>query len=396
MARELNPPNPFARVRCTPWEDDDARVADEDAAPGPGGVEPAVVPGAADEPSGEWAVRVEEQEARTIITRNDSPDVPFRRSVNPYRGCGHGCAYCYARRTHEYLDCGAGDDFDRCVFVKVNAPELLAAEMARPRWEREQIAFSGVTDCYQPLEAKYGLTRRCLEVCLARNNPVGIVTKSSLIERDVDLLAEFARRRLVSVHLSITLADDGVARWVEPGAPRPSRRFETVRRLRTAGVPVGVLVLPIIPGLNDRDIPRLLERAAESGATSVGYGPVRLPGNVAEVFLGRLEREMPGLARRVEARIRDTHGGRLNDPGLGCRMTASGAYWEGVARLFEMTATRLGLNAGQRWHRASRPAPVGPRQLGLFEKLPRPKQKPKPKQKQRGLFDPASCPAEDA
>lgn len=308
-----------------------------------------------------------EEHACSLLTRNTSPDVPYEWSINPYRGCVHGCAYCYARRTHEYLDLGAGSDFERLVVVKVNAPELLRAELRRRGWRREQIALSGVTDCYQPLETRYRLTRQCLEACLEVANPVGIVTKSPLILRDKDLLAELDRRSSVSILFSIAFADDRLARRIESNAPPPGQRFEAMRRLRAAGLSVGVMVAPVIPGLNDRDIPALLERAAACGATTAHYAPLRLPGSVAEVFLGRLQREMPALARRVEARLREMRGGRLNDSRFGRRMTASGQYWGSVERLFHVVATRVGLDAGQRWRKCGRTEAVAaPKQLPLF------------------------------
>lgn len=335
MATVDNPPNPFARTICEP-------------------VGPPPV-----------AVRtVREESALTILTRNNSPDIPYRWSVNPYRGCAHGCAYCYARRTHEYLDHGAGTDFERQLHVKLNAPELLAAALSRPRWAGEQIAFSGVTDCYQPLEAEYRLTRRCLEVCRAQRNPVGIVTKSTLVLRDVDLLQDLARLGSGPVYFSICFADDDTARKVEPSAPPPSARWTALKRLREAGIPAGLLISPVIPGLNDRDIPKLLGRAAECGATRAWYSPVRLPGSVAAVFLTRLRRVLPEAAKRVEDRIRDVHGGRLNDPRFGHRMQGHGPYWESVQRLFETVATRLGLAGRQSWCRGDSP-PAG-RQLQLF------------------------------
>ncbi len=312
-----------------------------------------------------------EEQARSIVTRNDSPDVPHRYSVNPYRGCQHACAYCYARRTHEYFEAGAGTDFDTRVFVKINAPELLAAELAAPRWRRAPLAFSGVTDCYQPLEARYRLTRRCLEVCCDRANPVSIVTKAYLVTRDLDVLTELHRRAHADVVFSITFADDELARLLEPYAPPPSRRFEAIRRIAAAGLPAGVMVAPIIPGLNDRDIPALLARAAECGARWAGYQPIRLPGSVAEVFLTRLRRALPDAAARVEARIRDLRGGRLNTPEFGRRMQGQGAYWASVERLFGTMATRHGLGGG-----SDCPAPPGepcaprPKQLLLFGPVP--------------------------
>ncbi len=338
MRPQDNPANPFLTTSCT-WL-------------GP-------------PPAAELNVR--EEHARSILTENDSPDIPYRWSVNPYRGCQHACAYCYARRTHEYLDLGAGSDFDTQIFVKVNAPELLAAELRRRSWAREQIAFSGVTDCYQPLEARYQLTRRCLEVCKELPNPVGIVTKSCLITRDADVLAELQRRSAARVLFSITFADDATARRIEPHVPPPSRRFDAMRQLRAAGVPVGLIVAPVIPGLNDRDIPALLERAAECGATWADYSPVRLPGSVADVFLGRLRRALPAAADRVEARIRDMRGGLLNNPQFGCRMEGHGAYWESIQRLFETLAQRFGLSGGARCGEPEPPdVPERPKQLTLF------------------------------
>ena len=333
-----NPPNPFARALCE-WLESPPLAE----------------------------ITVHEEPARSIITGNDSPDIPFRWSVNPYRGCQHGCAYCYARRTHEYLDLGAGTDFDTQIFVKLNAPELLRAELGRRGWKREQIAFSGVTDCYQPLEACYKLTRRCLEVCAEFANPVGIVTKSFLVARDADVLAELHRRSNASVFFSIAFAEDATARRIEPWAPPPSRRFEAMRRLHEAGVPVGLIVAPVIPGLNDRDIPALLARGVENGAAEADYTPVRLPGSVADVFLTRLRREWPDAADRVEARIRDMRDGRLNNPEFGDRMHAAGAYWESIQRLFETMAARVGLRAWRCDATASeRAAGAEPKQLELF------------------------------
>lgn len=315
----------------------------------------------------EVPLRVQEEQARTLLTRNDSPDISYEWSINPYRGCAHGCTYCYARRTHEYFELGAGADFERVLFVKVNAPALLAGELRRANWERAEIAFSGVTDCYQPLEAAYRLTRGCLEVCRAVANPVEIVTKSPLVLQDADLLAELNRVAGAAVHFSIAFANDDVARALEQGAPPPAARFAAMRRLHEAGVPVGLILAPVIPGLNDRDIPELLERAAESGAVVANYAPLRLPGSVAEVFFTRLHAAMPEVAGRVEARVRDLRDGRLNDPRFGHRMTGRGAYWQSVTRLFETVATRLGLDGGQPWRKpACKPAGRGPRQLDLF------------------------------
>lgn len=288
-------------------------------------------------------LEVYEEQARSILSENDSPDIPFRWSVNPYRGCQHACAYCYARPTHEYLGLGAGTDFDSKISVKVNAPQLLERALAKPSWAGEFIAFSGVTDCYQPLEAVYHLTRRCLQVCLRFANPVGIVTKSYLVLRDADVLAQLNQRGQARVYISIPFADPERCRAIERGAPPPERRFEALQRLHAAGVPVGVMVAPIIPGLNDRDVPKILERAAACGASAAGYMAVRLPGSVKDVFLERLRAALPDAAGRVEARIRGMRGGALSDPRFGSRMTGAGPYWESVEQLFRTTAGRLGL-----------------------------------------------------
>lgn len=304
------------------------------------------------------ALEVYEETAKSILSENDSPDIPFRWSLNPYRGCQHACAYCYARPYHEYLDLGAGTDFDSKISVKINAPELLEAELRRPRWQAELIVFSGVTDCYQPLEAVYRLTQRCLDACLAARNPVGIITKSFLVARDAPLLAQLAAVAGARVHMSICFADDARARALEPGAPPPSRRFAAMRRLRDAGVPVGVVAAPIIPGLNDREIPAILEKAAECGAASAAYTPLRLPGSVRDVFLKRLREALPDSAARVEARIRDMRGGELSEARFGRRMAGQGPYWNSVCQLFEKTAARLGLATLARSDAATEPEPT--------------------------------------
>jgi DNA repair photolyase len=294
------------------------------------------------EPPPPARLEVFEEEARSVLARNDSPDVSFRFGVNPYRGCQHGCAYCYARRTHQYLDFGAGTDFERKIVVKVNAPERLALELARPVLRGETIVFSGNTDCYQPLEACYGLTRRCLEVCRDRGNPVAVITKAALVRRDADVLAAIARRSEARVFLSIPFADDRVARRIEPGAPAPARRFETLRALRDAGVPTGVSLAPLIPGLNDSDVPEILERARAAGAEVAFTTLVRLPQEVLPVFRERLAEAFPERARKVESAIRELRGGRWNESRFGARMRGEGPRWEAVRRLFEIHCRRLG------------------------------------------------------
>lgn len=311
------------------------------------------------------SLQVFEDSSKSILVRNESPDVPFRWSVNPYRGCTHACAYCYARPSHEYLGFGAGTDFDSKIVVKSRAPELLRAELYDPRWQGELIAFSGDTDCYQPLEAHYRLTRGCLEVCRDVGNPVGIVTKSFLITRDVALLAELAREDLVSVAMSIAFLDDDMARAIEPGAPRPTKRFEAMRILTEAGVPVEILIGPIIPGLNEDQIPKLLTRAKDCGASGASRVVLRLPGAVKDVFLSRLRQVLPLRADRVEARIRDVRGGNLSDPRFGHRMTGSGTYFDAIDQSFVLHRKRLGLTRAWRGeHKAANLRRPG--QLGLF------------------------------
>jgi DNA repair photolyase len=291
---------------------------------------------------------VYEEESRSILTENDSPDIPFRYSVNPYRGCFHGCAYCYARRTHEYLDLGAGTDFERQIVVKTNAPELLRDRLYDPEWEREPITFSGVTDPYQPLEQSYEVTRGCLEVCREIGNPVCIVTKGALARRDADILGEMAESVPVRVYVSIPFADAEPARALEPHATHIEQRFETLEVLSDAGVPVGVAVAPIIPGLNDEAIPEILERAAEAGAAYAFQVLLRLPGSVEEVFVSRLREEFPDRADRVLHALRGMRGGDLNQTEFGDRMVGEGPRWKIIASLFETHCRRLGIAESDR------------------------------------------------
>ncbi|MGQ0553821.1 MAG: radical SAM protein [Planctomycetota bacterium] len=297
-------------------------------------------------------LRIFEETAHSIVSENNSPDLPFRFSVNPYRGCFHACAYCYARPTHQYLGFGAGTDFDRLLVVKTNAPELLRKRLRSRTWTGERLVFSGVTDCYQPLEASYGLTRRCLEVCLEFKNPVGIVTKGALVRRDAALLAELARVTSVHVMLSVPFADDAHARLIEPSASPPSQRLETMRLLAEAGVPVGVLVAPIIPGLNDDQIPTILRRAQQAGARRAAHTLLRLPDEVAPVFEERLRQAFPLRAEHVLAAWRDARGqasdkGRLGDEKrFGRRFTGTGPRWAVIAALFATECRRLGLAVG--------------------------------------------------
>jgi DNA repair photolyase len=285
----------------------------------------------------------EETETRSIISHNDSPDVGFDYSVNCYRGCVHGCTYCFSRPTHEYLGYGAGTDFERKIVAKLRAPELLRKELMRPSWKGDEIVFSFTSDPYIPLEANYKLTRRCLEVCLEFRNPVGVVTKSALVRRDVDILQELAREASLSVFFSIPFADYDIARAVEPFAPQPHARFEAMRVLAGAGIEVGIGIAPVIPGLTT-DIPELLERAKDCGASLAFMTMLRLPGSVAPYFEQRLSEKLPAKAERILNRIREARGGKLNSSVFGERMHGRGPYWEAQRQLFELYCKRLGFN----------------------------------------------------
>ena len=287
-------------------------------------------------------LEVYEESAATVLTRNESPDVPFRWSVNPYRGCYHACAYCYARPGHQYLGFGAGTDFDRRIVVKVDAPERLRAELARRSWKGETIVFSGVTDCYQPLEASYELTRRLLEVCRERRNPVALITKSALVRRDADLLADLQRVAGARVFLSIPFADDEHARRIEPGAASPTRRFETIAALSARAIPTGVAFAPVIPGLNDDQIPAVLRRARRAGARDAFLVLLRLPAEVRPVFLERLAEAFPERAAKVVAALRDVRGGKLSEHRFGARMSGLGPRWQAIQSLFDLERRRLG------------------------------------------------------
>lgn len=309
---------------------------------------------------------VYEEEAHSILAANESPDVGFHWSVNPYRGCSHACAYCYARASHQYLGFGAGTDFERRIVVKTNAPELLERALAQASWKRETIAFSGNTDCYQPLEASYRLTRRCLEACLARANPIVVITKGGLVRRDTDVLAALAKKASVRVYVSIPFASDDLARAIEPGAGASSKRFETLRALSDAGVPTGVAIAPLIPGLNDSDVPELLSRARDAGATTAFMTLVRLSGEVLPVFTERIEAALPERARKIMSAIREVRGGRMNDTRFGERMHGSGPRWQAIEQLFEIHCRKLGLNPRTDEVRGTRPARPRERQHDLF------------------------------
>jgi DNA repair photolyase len=285
--------------------------------------------------------------SRSIISENDSPDLRFRYSLNPYRGCQHGCAYCYARPTHEYLGLSAGLDFEEKVFVKHEAAALLRDWLARDRYEPESIMMSGVTDCYQPAERQFRITRSCLEVALDARQPITIVTKNALVTRDLDLLSQLAERNLVAVAISITTLRPELVADLEPRTSRPEARLRALRQLSDAGVPTRAMVAPIIPGLNDSEIPAILEAVRDAGAKSAGYILLRLPYAVKPIFLDWLTRTQPTHADRIESLIRSTRDGQLNNTEWGKRFRGTGQIAEQIQRTFEVFRHKHGLDQPQ-------------------------------------------------
>lgn len=282
--------------------------------------------------------------AQSIVSENDSPDIKFRYSANPYRGCEHGCAYCYARPYHEYLGLNAGVDFESKIFVKHDAAHLLRDWLARDAWVPEEIVFSGVTDCYQPCEREFQLTRQCLEVCLAARQPVSIITKNALVVRDLDLLAEMARFGCAHVNMSLTTLDAGFGRRLEPRTSSPPARLRAIRDLTDAGVPVRVMTAPIIPGLNDSEIPALLEAAAKAGARHAAFTVLRLPLAVKPVFLEWLDRVEPLKRDRVVGLIQSVRGGKLNSSAFGERQRGTGEFAKQIEQTFKLFARKHGLD----------------------------------------------------
>ena len=315
-----------------------------------------------------FATTVTEEKARKIITRNESPDISFDRSINPYRGCEHGCVYCFARPTHAYMGLSPGLDFESKLFVKPDAPELLERELSAPGYEPRVMAIGTNTDPYQPIERRYEVMRRILEVLDRANHPVGIVTKSALVQRDIDILARMARRNLVKVALSVTTLDARIARTMEPRAATPLRRLETLRRLSEAGVPTSVMVAPVIPALNDAEIERILDAASAAGVKEAGYVLLRLPLEVRDLFREWLMANFPDRYRHVFALIREMRGGKDYDSTWGRRMKGSGPHAWMIGRRFETACARLGLNQSKT--RLSTASFIPPRrsaeQLSLF------------------------------
>ena len=306
--------------------------------------------------------------SRSIITYNDSPDVGFDASVNPYRGCEHGCVYCYARPTHEYLGFSAGLDFETKILVKENAPDLLRRELSSTSWKPQVVAISGVTDPYQPVERRLGLTRRCLEAFLECRNPVAIVTKNYLVTRDLDVLAGLARYGAAAVFLSITTLDGNLARIMEPRTSHPSQRLAAIEALAQAGVPAGVMVAPVIPGLTDHELPSIIAAAARAGARFAGYVPLRLPHGVAPLFEQWLMQHVPERKAKVLNRIRAIRGGRLNDPNFDSRMTGEGEFAKQIAAMFSLACRKAGIDGrGPNLSTAAFRRPASTAQLSLFE-----------------------------
>jgi DNA repair photolyase len=285
-----------------------------------------------------------EDATESILNRYDSPDLGAGWSLNAYRGCEHGCAYCFARPFHEYLGWSSGLDFETKILVKTRAPALLRDELSSRKWRPEPIAMSGVTDCYQPAERRFRITRACLEVMAEFRQPVGIITKNFLVTRDLDLLAELARHDCAMVYVSVTTLDADLAGNLEPRAARPEHRLRAIRMLADAGVPVGVMVAPIIPGLTDHEMPAILDAVAAAGARRAGYVVLRLPYAVKDVFLAWLDAHAPSKKDRVISRLRDLRGGKLYDATFGARMRGEGIFAEQIKQLFEVSARRAGLN----------------------------------------------------
>ncbi len=281
--------------------------------------------------------------SKQALSWNESPDLPFQASLNPYRGCQHACAYCYARPTHEYLGFSAGRDFETRILVKEGLPELLRRTLASPRWKPQTVAISGVTDAYQPVERKLGLTRRCLEVFVAFRNPVGVVTKSSLVARDIDLLKVLAEHDAAHVFLSVTTLDRRLHHAMEPWAAAPSQRLRTVEALAQAGIPVGVMVAPVVPGLTDHELPAIVAAAARAGARSARYLMLRLPHGNAALFERWLEQHYPERRAKVMHRVQAIRGGRLNESRFHVRHRGTGVFADHTESLFALALRRAGL-----------------------------------------------------
>jgi DNA repair photolyase len=354
----FNPPNRYESTLREAFDDGWYTPVDDAAATG-------------DAPAPKTVVRI--QQSRSIISRNDSPDIPFTRSINPYQGCEHGCIYCYARPSHAYLGLSPGVDFETHLFAKPEAAALLRRELAAPGYRCEPIALGANTDPYQPIERQWRITRQVIETLAACEHPLTITTKGALVERDLDLLAPMAAKNLVRVFVSIGTLDRELARRLDPRAPAPQRRLELVASIAAAGVPVGVNVAPVIPQLTDADLERILEAAAAAGARHAGWTMLRLPGEVAPLFRAWLDAHHPARAAHVMSLVRDIRGGRDNDPRFGERMRGQGPYAELIRNRFAIACRRLALNTEPnlpldttRFRPPAADATPGPAQLPLF------------------------------
>ncbi len=306
-------------------------------------------------------------DSKTILARNDSPDLPFDYSLNPYRGCEHGCIYCYARPSHEYLGFSSGLDFETRIMVKMRAPDLLRESFGQRAWRPQSVALSGNTDCYQPIERTLKLTRACLEVFLDHRNPVSLITKNFLITRDADILEQLARRNLTAVMLSITTLDIELAKKLEPRTSAPERRLAAISLLAERGIPVGVNIAPVIPGLNDEEIPRILSRAKEEGASFAGYIMLRLPHGVKELFTEWIRNYYPLRASKVINRIRQVHDGDLSCSVFGARLKGRGEVAQTIGKLFESGVRKFCLGARNIKYDLTQFRRHGSRQPGLFD-----------------------------
>ncbi|MCC9135946.1 PA0069 family radical SAM protein [Pontibacter silvestris] len=303
---------------------------------------------------------------KKIVNKVDSPDLGLGYSLNPYQGCEHGCIYCYARNTHQYWGYGAGLDFERKIIIKENAPEVLAQQLENQNWKVMPIMLAGNTDCYQPIEAKKLLTRRILEVLLQYRHPVSIITKNALILRDLDLLQELSKLDLVHVNISITTLEEKVRQKLEPRTASAAKRLEVVRQLSTAGLPVNVMVAPVIPGLTDSEVPAIIKAAAEAGASNAAYNIVRLNGNIGPVFEDWIKEAFPDRAEKVLKQIADCHGGQLNDSRFGTRMRGEGQFAETIAKLFRISRQKFMPNRQMRPYNYNHFCTKAGKQLGLF------------------------------
>lgn len=293
------------------------------------------------------ATRIFQDTSKTVVSTNDSPDLYMDATLNPYRGCEHGCIYCYARPTHEYLGHSVGIDFETKIYTKDDAPRLLAEKFQSPGWQPQVLNFSGVTDCYQPLEKKLKITRQCLEVCRDFRNPAAIITKNQLVTRDIDLFQDLHAFRCIKIFMSVTTLDGQLARRMEPRASQPALRLRAIETLAKAGIPVGIMIGPVLPGLTDHEIPAILKAVAAAGAQSAHYTMLRLPYGVKDLFQSWLETHYPDRAQKVLNRVRDVRGGKLNDATFGARMTGEGIIADQIAAVFAMTKKKYGLDGGR-------------------------------------------------